>query len=251
MRGTVRTSTTALMALTAVLLAPALASAHISVSSGPGYANTTQEISFSVGHGCTDTNGAPSDTSSVTIDIPASVTTLRVVPNVFGKVSVTRENPAVPTSRIVSVTWTKAPSDVAPLDDNFYKLVLRLKVPNAPFTTVFFPTHQTCTTTTGTVLPVVEWVATAPNPADDAGAAAEPAPTLNVLPARTPGWNKVTVPVAVPADKLAAWFGDAQIVWKGTSAFSVNAATLEQIKTTAGTTVLAALTAGDEIWVKY
>lgn len=250
MRGTVRTSTTALMALTAVLLAPTLASAHISVS-GPGYANTTQEISFSVGHGCTDANGAPSDTSSVTIDIPVGVTSVRAMPNAFGKVTVTREDPAVPTSRVVSVTWTKAPGDVIKADDNFYKLVLRLKVPNAPFTTVYFPTHQTCTTGTGTVLPVVDWVGTVPNPSEDAGAAPEPAPALNVLPARAPGWNKVTVPVAVPADKLASWFADAQIVWKGSAAFSTNPATVEQIKATAGTTVLAALAAGDEIWVKY
>lgn len=250
MRGTARTSTTALMALTAVLLAPTLASAHVGISSGPGFANSTQEISFSVGHGCTDANGAPSDTSSVTIDIPAGVTSVRAVPNAFGKVTVTKATVNNVTT-VTSVTWTKTPGDVIAADDNFYKLVLRLKVPNAPFTTVYFPTHQTCTTGTGTVLPVVDWVATAPNPSEDAGAAAEPAPALNVLPARTPGWNKVTVPVAVPADKLASWFGDAQIVWKGTAAFSVNAATLEQIKTTAGTTVLAALAAGDEIWVKY
>jgi uncharacterized protein YcnI len=250
MRGTVRTSTTALMALMAVLIAPALASAHISVSSGPGYANTTQEISFSVGHGCTDASGTPSDTSSVTIDIPAGVTSVRAVPNVFGKVTVTK---AVVNnvSTVTSVTWTKAPGDVIAGDDNFYKLVLRLKVPNTPFTTVYFPAHQTCTTSVGAVLPVVEWVATAPTPSDDAGAAAEPAPALVVLPARTPGWNKVTVPVAVPGDKLAALFADAQIVWKGTAAFSTNAATVDQIKATAGVTVLAALAAGDEIWVKY
>jgi len=42
----------ALSVVTGILLAPAIASAHISVASGPGFANTTQEIVFGVGHGC-------------------------------------------------------------------------------------------------------------------------------------------------------------------------------------------------------
>jgi uncharacterized protein YcnI len=250
MRGTAATSTTALMLLAAAIMAPTPASAHVSVSSGPGFANTTQEISFSVGHGCTDASGAASDTSSVTIDIPAGVSSVRAVPNAFGKVTVTRtliNN----VSTVTAVTWTKAAGDVLAGDDDFYKLTIRAKIPNAPFTTVYFPAHQTCTTGTGTVLPVVDWVATAPNPTEDAGAAAEPAPALVVLPARVPGWNKITVPVAVAGDKLAALFADAQIVWKGTAAFSANPATTDQIKTTSGVTVLAALAAGDEIWVKY
>jgi len=249
MRGTVVTSMTALMALSTVWLAPTLASAHISVSSGPGFANTTQEINFSVGHGCTDANGVQSDTSSVTIEIPAGVTSVRAAANAFGKVTVTRAL-VNNVSTVTAVTWTKAPGDVLSGDDSFYKLTIRAKVPNAPFTTVYFPTHQTCTTSTGAVLPVVDWVGTAP-PVADAGVAAEPAPALLVLPARVPGWNKVTVPVAVAGDKLASLFADAQIVWKGTAAFSANPATTEQIKTTSGVTVLAALAAGDEIWVKY
>jgi len=247
MRGTVGTST-ALLALAAVLMAPTLASAHVSVA-GPGYANTTQELNFSVGHGCTDTNGAPADTSSVTIDIPAGVTSVRVMPNPFGKVTVTKTL-VNNVSTITAVTWTKAPGDVVAGDDNFYKLTIRAKLPNTPFATVFFPTHQTCTTSTGTVLPVVDWVGTAP-PAADAGPAPEPAPAVVVLPARVPGWNKFTVPVAVATDSLSALFKDAEIVWKGTAAYSANPATVDQIKATSGVTALTALAAGDEIWVKY
>lgn len=78
---------------------------------------------------------------------------------------------------------------------------------------------------------------------------AEPAPALVVLPARQAGWNKLTVPVAVT--DLSVLFADAQIVWKSSAAYSANAATLDQIKTTAGVSVLSALAAGDEIWVKY
>ena len=66
--------------------------------------------------------------------------------------------------------------------------------------------------------------------------AGEPAPALTVLPARQPGWNKYTVPVAV-AD-LKPLFADAQIVWKDSAAYSANANTVAQIAGTAGVIVL-------------
>jgi uncharacterized protein YcnI len=243
MRGSLATSTLAFMTLAAAALAPSLASAHVSLASGPGYANTTQEVTFGVGHGCEG-----SDTFSIQIDIPEGVTSVRAVPTSFGAVSVQKNTAGV----VTSVTFTKT-EPVLATDDNYYKLSLRIKVPNAPFTTVYFPTHQTCKKPDGTVLPVVDWVGTSDNQghASDAGAAPEPAPALVVLPARVPGWNKVSVPVAVSAEALAKLFADAQIVWKGSAAFSANPATLDQIKASSGVTVLAALAAGDEIWVKY
>ena len=240
MRASSATSSAVLVALVTAPLAPTVAQAHISVVSGPGYANSTQEISFGVGHGC-----AGSDTYSVKIDIPVGVTSVRAETNTFGKVTVQRDA----SLNVTSVTWQKADADVLPSDDNYYKLVLRLKVPNAPFTSVYFPTHQTCRTAEGTLLPVVDWVATTPTMSEDAGAQAEPAPVLLILPAHQPGWNKLTLPAAVP--DLSVVFADAQIVWKGTAAYSPNTATLDQIKTTAGFSVLGALAAGDEIWVKY
>lgn len=238
MRGTVATSVTALMAV-ATAFAPMKAQAHISVISGPGYANTTQEITFGVGHGCSG-----SDTYSVKIDIPAGVTSVRAETNGFGKVSVQRDA----SMNVTSVTWQKADADVLSSDDNYYKLTLRIKVPNTPFSTAYFAAHQTCKTGEGTVLPVVDWVATAQTSAEDAGTS-EPAPALVIVPAHQPGWNKFTVAAAVP--DLSALFADAQIVWKGSAAYSANAATADQIKATAGVSVLGALSAGDEIWVKY
>ncbi|MDB4976607.1 MAG: hypothetical protein JWN48_4948 [Myxococcaceae bacterium] len=239
MRGTRATSAAALLTL-ATALSPTLALAHISLVSGPGYANTTQELTFGVGHGCSG-----SDTYSVKIDIPAGVTSVRAETSGLGNVSVQRDAML----NVTSVTWQKADADVLKSDDNYYKLTIRVKVPNAPFTTVYFPAHQTCRAADGTTLPVVDWVATAETPADDAGPAAEPAPALVILPARQPGWNKFTVPVAV-AD-LSKLFGDAQIVWKDTAAYSANTTTADQIKSTAGVSVLTTLAAGDTVWVKY
>jgi periplasmic copper chaperone A len=223
---------------TAVSLAASLAVAHVGVSSGPGFADKNQEIFFSVGHGCDDTM----DTQTVTVTIPESVTSVRAVPSELGKPSVQRD-PA--TELVRSVTWTRAVADLAPADDNYYKVALRIRVPNKPFTTLLFPTRQTCRTADGGTT-FVDWVAEAENPD---GGGPEPAPKLTILPARQPGWNKFPIPAAIP--DLKVFFSDALIVWKGDAAFSANANTTQMIKDTPGVTELTSLAAGDEVWVKY
>lgn len=215
-----------------VVLLATTAHAHVSISSGPAVANTSQEVTFSVAHGCPTTGGAMADTVKLTIDIPAGVTSVRPMPSDFGKVTVTG-------SPVTSVTYEKTPGTELPADTAFYKFVIRLKPPNAPFTKVYFKAHQYCN---GVALPV-EWVGL---PGDDAGA--EPAGELLVLPARLPGWNKWTVPVDI---KDLTLFKDALIVWRGNAAYSANPNTVAQIKAEAGVTELTELKANDEIWVRY
>jgi periplasmic copper chaperone A len=229
----------ALITGTAICLAPLTAGAHIGASAptGAAIANATQEISFAVGHGCEG-----SDTYSVRVQIPAGVTSVRPIEGDFGKVTLIERDAA---QNIVAVTWTKT-DPVLPADTNFYKLVLRLKVPNQPFTTVYFPTRQVCRTADGTTLPPVDWAATEPS---TDGGMDEPAPSLKIVPARRSGWNKITLSAAVT--NLGAYFDDAEIVWKGSQAFSANPATVELISGTAGVTPLTSLAAGDVIWVKY
>lgn len=219
---------------TAVGLVPCLAGAHVGVVSGYGLANTTQEISFGVGHGCEG-----SDTYRVRIEIPAGVTSVRAETSDFGRATVEKDAAL----NVVAVSWQKPDADVLDGDTNYYKLVLRLKVPNQPFTTITFPTRQTCRAADGT-LTNVDWVA-----AVETDGGAEPAPALKIVPAHREGWNKLTVPVAV--SDLSAYFDDAQIVWRGNAAFSANPATVELIKGTTGVEELSALAAGDEVWVKY
>jgi hypothetical protein len=226
----------ALLIGTAISLTAAMADAHIEVASGPGFANTSQEIVFGVGHGC-----AGMDTSSVKIEIPAAVTSVRAETSDFGKVTVEKDAAGI----VTAVVWTKPDSELVDGDPNYYKLTLRIRVPNAPFTTLFFPTHQTCKGTDGGTA-VSDWVATMPSPD---GGGPEPAPALRIVPARVAGWNKITVPIAVT--DLGAFFKDALIVWKGNSAYSSNALTAELITKTTGVTALTSLAANDEIWVKY
>jgi uncharacterized protein YcnI len=218
------------------------ASAHVSLASGPGFADATQEITFGVGHGC-----AGADTLSVRVEIPAAITSVRAVHSTLGPAKVEKDAAGL----VKAVTWSKPAADLQDGDPNYYKLTLRLKVPNQPFTTLAFPATQTCRTTAG-VETVVAWVggsAAAPDAsAPDAGAP-EPAPTLVILPARQPGWNKYQV--AADVTDLAGYFGDAQIVWVGTAAFSPNGETAALIKTEPNTTALTTIPVGSTVWVRY
>ncbi len=220
----------------ALVLGAVTASAHVGVTS-PATANATQEIFFSVGHGC-----AGADTSAVTVDIPAGVTSVRTQRSDFSNATITRDV----AGNVTTVTWKKPDSELLPEDTAYYKLGLRLKLPNAPFTTIAFPTHQTCTASDGGVS-VVDWVATSSALPD--GGEAEPAPTVTLLPARKAGWNKYTVPAAI--SDLNAYFADARIVWAGNAAWSSNPNTTAQISQTPGVTALTSLKANEEIWVSY
>lgn len=211
------------------------AQAHVSIASGPAFANISQEVAFGVGHGC-----AGADTYRVQVEIPAGVTSVRPETSDFGQVDVETDAGG----SVVSVTWTKSEASVLPADTQYYKLVMRLKAPDQPFSTVYLPAHQTCRAADGTET-TVDWVGID----EAADSTVEPAPALYVLPARFAGWNKFTVSTAV--NDLKAFFGDAQIVWSGNKAFSVNPATTELIGGTEGVSALTALTEGEQIWVKY
>jgi uncharacterized protein YcnI len=209
--------------------------AHVSLA-GPGYANQSQVLTFSVGHGC---EGA--DTVRVEVQIPKEVTSVRGAPTAFGDTKLVTDDAGT----VTSVVWSK--DKARPADDFFYTLQIRVKVPDAPFTTLYFPAKQTCRSADGTES-VVDW-AQLPGDAPAAGAEeAEPAPSLMVLPVRVAGWNKFSVKDAVSD---LGYFKDAQIVWSGDAAYSSNPATAESIKSEPGVTTLTTIKANSEIWVKY
>jgi periplasmic copper chaperone A len=221
---------------TAMLFFAPSALAHVSVTS-PGYAGQNQVLTFSVGHGC---EGA--DTFKLEVTIPKEVTSLRAVPSLFGEAELKADAAGV----ITSVVWTK--STVRPADDQYYQLQLRIKVPDAPFTTLYFPTKQSCRTADGKES-TVDWAAlpvAGADPSDEEGP--PPAPALVILPTRVPGWNKYTVKNEL---KDLTVFNDAQIIWAGDAAYSGNAATADLIKAEEGVEPLTTIKAGAEIWVKY
>lgn len=229
---------TATLGAALVLIASA-AEAHVSITSGNGVANTTQVVTFGVGHGC---DGA--DTYRVVIDIPTGITSVRTLTSDFGRATAQTNMAGL----VTSVTWQKADADLLPGDTAYYALQVRMRLPDAPFTTVYFPVHQTCRTAAG-VMTTVDWVGTPGMTAPDGGAI-EPAAALNLVPARRPGWNQFTVSQRIVDPSV--FFGDALIVWRGTAAYSANPATTQLIMATPGVTALTGgIQPNEQVWVRY
>jgi uncharacterized protein YcnI len=226
-----------LFALASLLALSSTALAHVSVS-GAAYANQNAVLTFGVGHGCEGF-----DTVAIEVTIPKEVTGVRAVPHgVFSTAKVNVDDAKI----VTSVLWTK--DTARETDDGYYQLQLRAKMPDAPFSTLLFPTKQTCRAPDGTEY-VTDWKAT-PEEAAAANGGEEipPAPALTVLPVRGPGWNKFTAKSAI--DDLAI-FNDAEIVWVGDAAYSSNATTMELIAGEDDVEPLTKIAAGAEIWVKY
>lgn len=220
----------------AALLVASTALAHVSVA-GPGIAGSRQVLTFGVGHGCEG-----SDTVAIEISIPEEVIDVRplVGPAGFGDAVITRNDAEI----VTKVKWTK--DDARPTDDQYYQFGLRIAVPDLPFKTLLFPAKQTCRTADGEEL-VADW-ALSPEEAAEGGEHALEAPSLTILPAHKPGWNKLTVPSKLEDLSI---FDDAQIVWSGDAAYSSNEATKELIADEDDVTELTEIAAGAEIWVKY
>ncbi|MCG5052268.1 MAG: DUF1775 domain-containing protein [Myxococcales bacterium] len=218
--------------------------AHIGTN-GPVFAGKTVKVVFTVGHGC---EGA--DTLSLAMQVPAGVTGVRPIPGGFGKASVVKDA----MGNVTSVTWSRPETDLGASDDNAYEVALRVRIPDAPFTTLYFPTVQTCKSAAG-VVSTASWVGTGGGDHQhgvDAGvapAAPEPAPAVQVLPARMPGWNKYTLTQHV--HDLPVFFSDAQIVWSGSAAWSPNPDIQALVPSEPNTTALTELHPGAVIWVRY
>jgi len=217
--------------------------AHPTVASGPAAANKSgQKITFQVSHGCDG-----DDTIGIKISIPSGVTNVRGMYSDFGKPAIARDSTDTnPVTNIRAVTWSKPADDSQLLDEDvgFYEFTFRAKIADVPFTQLQFNIEQVCKSASGTIT-TVQW------DQPPGATTGEPAAQLTVVPTKVAGWNKIAMSKAVAAADLPKFFGDAQIVWRGTSAYSSNINTLAMIQATAGVTLLTDIAANDEIWVKY
>lgn len=219
-----------------ILAMSTVVEAHVSITSGPAASSKTQKITFGVGHGC---SGA--DTIKIRVEIPAGVSSVRPLTSDFGKPTIEKTG-----TTVTAVTWQKPDSDLQLDDVQYYELTLRARVDAPAFTTVLFKVYQTCRNAANeeTVVPWIE------NP----GGTGDPAPGLIVAPAHVPGWNKFVLDATttIPAASVAAYLGDALIVWRGSAAFSTNANTMAMVASTPGVTALTGdLKPGDILWAKY
>lgn len=226
----------ALVSTLALTSAASPAFAHVALS-GDATVGKSALLTFGVGHGCEG-----SDSTQIEVAIPKEVVAVRAAPSVFGTATLIKDDTGI----VTAVRWTK--QDAREEDDQYYQLSIRITVPDLPFTTLYFPTRQTCRNAEGDDV-VVDWAAL---PSKDAAASQaedeHPAPAVTIFPQRRPGWNKFTMPAKL--DSLGL-FDDAQIVWSGDAAYSSNPTTAELIKADDSVDELTALKAGAEIWVKY
>lgn len=233
-----RTSVASLWVGAAFAVSAGPAFAHIAVSSGPATAGATQVISLGIGHGCEG-----SDTLRVRVEVPPAVVSVRPLNSEFGPAVLELSDAGL----VAAVIWEKPEADLLSADTHYSELKLRIRVPDAPFTKLLFPTYQSCRTEDGTELES-EWTAIAEGE-HESESGPGPAPALTILPKQHPGWNKFTVPSEI--DDLEAFFAEAVIVWKDDAAYSANPTTAELIANTPDVSELTGLDAGDEIWVRY
>ncbi len=222
--------------ISALQVAEAHTAFTVNSTTGNPYAGATYFATINVGHGCEVVGIADKfDTEKLEIEIPenAQTTSTRPLDASWGKAQIVKTG-----SAITKLVWSKAPGVTPESSDSYlYRVNFNVKMPSTPWATLKFKATQTCHNGTAETYQVWD------------GAEG---PTLYVLPARQPGWNKYTIPAGITLDlstPTAAgtpFFKDAQIVWSGNAAYSPNTETASRI-----TDKLTTIPAGAEIWVKY
>ncbi len=182
------------------------------------------------GHGCEDDLGNAFDTVRLEVSIPAGVTGVKPYDAPWGKATLEKDVGG----NVTKLIWTKS-GEPLPEDTHLYNVTFRARLPNAPLTSVVFNTVHFCLNSSNQEISH-EWIDT-------------DGPTLNLVPARSPGWNKYTAGVEVPdVTALKKFFGDAYIVWSNGAAYSANT---ETDKLIAADKKLTKIPANQEFWVKY
>lgn len=208
------------------------AQAHTSfvvTTTSNAFAGKSYYATMNLGHGCEDdATGTKYDTEILEVDIPAGVTSVRPVDAAWATAEVVKDGGG----NITQLKWTRTPGTVHAEDSQLYRVNFSMKLPDAPMTTLGFVARQICHNDSN-----VE-ITTAWEGAET--------PTLKLLPARLPGWNKYTAQANIDEATIKSFFADAYIVWSGDAAYSGNPVTAGLI-----TKALTAIPAGSEFWVKY
>lgn len=180
---------------------------------------------LNLGHGCEDElTGTKYDTETVEVDIPSTFTSVRPLDAAWGTAAVEKDV----NNNVVKLIWTRTiPAHTE--DSHLYRVSFKGTLPIEPLTKLGFVTRQICNG--GTLTTAWEGAAT---------------PTLKLMSARLPGWNKYTAQTDIDEATIKSFFADALIVWSNNAAYSANPVTAGLI-----TTPLTSIPAGAEFWVKY
>ncbi|MBX2813727.1 MAG: DUF1775 domain-containing protein [Myxococcales bacterium] len=270
---------------------PEISLAHVSVTSGAVEESTETHTSralvrFGIPHGCQPASEGVSDepipsqdTYKVRIVVPEVLATvgIRAVVGPFGGAATFEKEE----NAVKAIVWERS-DEVNASDEYHYDVAIRFTIPqNMKFKSLFFPAFQHCRAPGADTGIVNAWVQHAEHlhgeeegddmdtepemggdslvqEGDDLGGdtvvrVAE-APQLLILPVRKPGWNQFrtgTEQHLHGTELLGKLFADAEIVWFGERAFSVNPATMKLIEDDPEVEVLEEIHNDSDIWVKY
>lgn len=127
-----------------LVLAAGSAFGHITLEGRQAPADSYYKAVLRVGHGC---EGSP--TVTIRVQIPEGVTNVKVQPKQGWQIQIVKAALATPvadshgkpiTERVSEVVWQGGRL----LDEHYDEFVLRVKLPNTPGATVYFPTVQQC-----------------------------------------------------------------------------------------------------------
>lgn len=207
-----------------------VAEAHTSFVTSNAVAGKSFFGTLNVGHGCEDSvTGVKYDTERLEVMIPEGVSSIRTMDAPWASASI-EKNAEGAITKLIWTRLTVAHSE----DDYLYQVSFKATLPNAPMTTLSFDAIQFCHNDSNAEI-TAEW-----------SKANGKAPTLKLLSASTPGWNKFTAPVAIDEAMIKSFFSDALIVWSNSAAYSANPVTANLI-----TNKLTTIPLGAEFWVKY
>ncbi|HEX4975816.1 MAG TPA: DUF1775 domain-containing protein [Pseudomonadales bacterium] len=212
------------------------AQAHVSVISPPAMVKATSTVELGVGHGCEG-----KDVARVEVTIPPELTSIRPRDALLGRATFEKDD----TGRITKIIWTKLPGTVLPADTHYYTVSFRAKMPNTPFKMVYLPTTQYCKAGNGEEIAVAWDQITTDHANHDTS---NPAPAMLIFPVRYAGWNQFTTLEHLHDMSV---FKDAEIVWKGSAAYSSNPVTTQMIQNDSSLTPLSEIHPGESFWVKF
>ena len=218
------------------LLLSEMALAHVSITNKL-YANSYSQIELAVPHGCEGF-----DTVKVEVTIPDGFTGVRPLNSVFGPATVELDQE----DAIFKIVWTTNKTEPYAIDSHAYSLAFRAKTPDAVFSTLYFPTVQTCEDQDGNIF-TSEWIGTQGHDHSDASGVL-PSPSALLYPKVTPGWSQFLINEHLHDLSI---FSDAEIVWLDSAAYSANPHTVQLIQEDSEASTLSEIHPGSMIWVKY
>jgi len=166
---TVQTYRAAFAAVLLLAVSHGISQAHVAIATPTAPAGSVYKAVFVIPHGC-----MTSPTISVRVNVPVGIISVKPMPKSGWNITVVRgkiRKQAKKNDPVTAVVWTGGPLP----NEQFDEFTLRVKLPDAPDTVLYFPVIQTC------IKGVNRWVQI-PAPGQDKYDLERPAASIRLLP---------------------------------------------------------------------